>query len=274
MKILVTGANGYLGRGVVKALLDSGSDVIAADRATNGVDPRAARADCDLFAVQNPYNELGRPEALLHLAWKDGFVHNSPAHMSMLPAHMEFVERMAKSGVKMISVMGTMHEVGFFEGCIRETTPCMPTTRYGIAKDALRRFTKLVCEENGTLFQWLRGFYIVGNSPSGASVFSRIAAAEARGDAEFPFTSGKNQYDFLDYPRFCEMTAAAAGQTEIRGIINICSGFPEKLRDRAERFIKENGYRIRLAYGRYPDRKYDSKAVWGDDEKISAITGV
>ena len=31
MKILVTGANGYLGQGIVKAILDKGNEVIAAD---------------------------------------------------------------------------------------------------------------------------------------------------------------------------------------------------------------------------------------------------
>lgn len=35
MKILVTGANGYLGQGVVKALLDNGHSVVAADFKTN-----------------------------------------------------------------------------------------------------------------------------------------------------------------------------------------------------------------------------------------------
>ena len=40
MKILVTGANGYLGQGVVKALLDNGHSVVAADFKTNYVDAR------------------------------------------------------------------------------------------------------------------------------------------------------------------------------------------------------------------------------------------
>ena len=42
MKILVTGANGYLGQGVVKALLDNGHSVVAADFKTNYVDFRLA----------------------------------------------------------------------------------------------------------------------------------------------------------------------------------------------------------------------------------------
>ena len=57
----------------------------------------------------------------------------------------------------------------------------------------------------------------------------------------------------------------------LNGIINICSGKPEKLSDRVERFIKENNYNIKLEYGAFPDRPYDSKAVWGDGKKIQEI---
>ena len=65
--------------------------------------------------------------------------------------------------------------------------------------------------------------------------------------------------------------AAAVEQDEINGIINICSGYPEKLADRVERFIHDNGYSIKLKYGAFPDRPYDSKALWGDASKIEAI---
>ena len=65
--------------------------------------------------------------------------------------------------------------------------------------------------------------------------------------------------------------AAAVGQSQEQGIINICSGRPEKLADRVERFIKENSYDIKLQYGMFPDRPYDSKAIWGDSSKIDKI---
>ena len=91
------------------------------------------------------------------------------------------------------------------------------------------------------------------------------------GKTEFPFTLGQNQYDFIDYPDFCAQVAAVVGQKNEQGIINICSGKPEKLADRVERFIKENGYRIKLQYGAFPDRPYDSKAIWGNDTKIRKI---
>lgn len=50
-------------------------------------------------------------------------------------------------------------------------------------------------------------------------------------------------------------------QSQEQGIINICSGRPKKLADRVERFIKENNYDIKLQYGVFSDRPYDSKAI-------------
>ena len=80
-------------------------------------------------------------------------------------------------------------------------------------------------------------------------------------------------YDFIDYKDFCMQVASVVGQDEVNGIINIGSGRPEKLADRVERFIKENNYHIQLKYGAFPDRPYDSKAVWGDGSKIAKIMG-
>lgn len=271
MKILVTGANGYLGQGIVKAILDNGHSVIAADFKTQYVDERAKKMDCNLFEVDNSFDYFGCPDVLLHLAWRDGFVHNSNAHIEDLSKHFNFIKTMIESGIKKVAVMGSMHEIGFFEGSINENTPCHPMNLYGIAKDALRNIVQMLAKSHSIDFQWLRGYYIVGNSKFGNSIFSKITAAAEEGKTEFPFTMGQNQYDFADYDDFCTQIAAAVGQNEINGIINIGSGKPEKLADRVERFVKENGYSIKLKYGAFPDRPYDSKAVWGDGTKIQTI---
>lgn len=271
MKILVTGANGYLGQGIVRSILNNGHCVVATDFNTQFVDERAERIACNLFEVDNPYSFFGEPDVLLHLAWRDGFVHYSSAHIDDLPKHYAFIKKMVDGGIQQVAVMGSMHEIGFFEGSINESTPCHPTTPYGIAKNALRDLTQMICKQKNIVFQWLRGYYIVGNSKFGSSIFSKITAAVDEGKTEFPFTLGQNQYDFIAYPDFCAQVAAVVGQKNEQGIINICSGKPEKLADRVERFIKENGYRIKLQYGAFPDRPYDSKAIWGNDTKIRKI---
>lgn len=274
MKILVTGANGYLGQGIVKTILDNGNEVVAACHSrTDVIDSRAEIKQCDLYTIDNPYGYFGEPDVLLHLAWRDGFVHYSNSHIDDLPKHYAFIKGFVESGCKHIAVMGSMHEIGFFEGSINENTPCHPTTPYGIGKNALRDLTTMICKQNNCVFQWMRGYYIVGNSKYGSSIFSKITAAVEEGKKEFPFTLGQNQYDFIDYPDFCKQVAAVVGQSKEQGIINICSGRPEKLADRVESFIKENNYDIKLQYGMFPDRPYDSKAIWGDNSKIEKIIG-
>lgn len=271
MKILITGANGYLGQGVVKTILNKGWEVIATDFEINNIDKRANRKACNLFDIVDPYEYFEQPDVLLHLAWKDGFKHYSDSHIADLPKHYSFLKTIVQSDIKRVVGMGSMHEIGFYEGSIDENTPCNPKSFYGIAKNALRETVNILAEQNGKIFQWLRGYYIVGNSKFGSSIFSKITAAAEKGTETFPFTMGLNQFDFIDYDEFCNQIAAAVSQTEINGIINICSGRPEKLADRVERFIKENKYNIKLEYGAFPDRPYDSKAVWGNNKKIETI---
>lgn len=271
MKILVTGANGYLGQGIVKAILETGNQVVATDLTTENIDKRAMRVNADLFQIEDPYVFFKKPDVLLHLAWRDGFIHYSNAHLEDLPKHFEFIKKMVETDLQTVAVMGSMHEIGFYEGSIDENTACRPESFYGIAKNALRDTTKILAKQNNKNFQWLRGYYIVGNSTFGSSIFSKITKAANMGQKTFPFTLGLNQFDFLDYDDFCTQVAAAVSQSKINGIINICSGRPEKLSDRVERFIKENDYDIKLEYGAFPDRPYDSKAVWGNSQKIEQI---
>ena len=272
MKILVTGANGYLGQGIVRHLIDLGHYVVATDFKVDHVDERADCKECDLFSIScNAYEYFNKPDVLLHLAWRDGFLHYSDAHIEDLPKHYAFIKSFAESNIRKIAVIGSMHEIGFYEGCIKEDTACNPTTPYGISKNALRELTNTICKQKMKDFQWLRGYYIVGNSQYGSSIFSKITSAELEGKKEFPFTMGLNQFDFIDYEDFCEQVAQAVSQNLVLGVINICSGRPEKLSDRVERFIHENGYKIKLKYGAFPDRPYDSKAVWGDDTKIQSV---
>ncbi|MFQ6792061.1 MAG: NAD-dependent epimerase/dehydratase family protein [Thomasclavelia sp.] len=271
MKILITGANGYLGQGVVKSILNDNHQVIATDINVDRVDDRAIKKECNIFDINNPFHFFDEPDILLHMAWRDGFVHYSDAHIEDLPKHFNFIKEMIKSGIKKVVVLGSMHEIGFYEGSINENTPCNPITPYGISKNALRELVVMLANQYKVNYQWLRGYYIVSNLIYGSSIFSKIAVAESNQQYEFPFTMGENQYDFIDYEDFCYLVTKTVEQNDINGTINICSGKPEKLAHRVEQFIKENNYKIKLKYGAFPDRPYDSKAIWGDDKKIRNI---
>lgn len=271
-KFLVTGANGYIGRYVVKNLLDMGNTVVASDLSYDGVDERALRTDVQLFSGdEDIYEQFGRPDVCIHLAWRNGFVHNADSHILDLPDHYKFIKNMIDGGLKHIVVMGSMHEIGYWEGPIEENTPANPSSNYGIAKNALRQMTTLIAKTKGVCMQWTRGYYILGDDLKNSSVFTKITKLEQEGQAKFPFNSGKNKYDFITVEGLAEQIAAVASQEEVTGVINCCTGKPVALADKVEEFIEEHHFKIRPEYGAFPDRPYDSPGVWGDPEKIQKI---
>ncbi len=272
MKILVTGANGYIGRYVVSSLLDQGHQVYAADVRYDSVDERAIKTDVNLFSGDiDVYEQYDKPDVCIHMAWRDGFVHNSLNHINDFPKHYEFIRNMIDGGLKHIVVMGSMHEVGYYEGAIDENTPCNPRSLYAVAKNGLRQAVMMLAEEKDVCCQWIRGYYILGDDLKNNSIFSKLVMAVEEGKKEFPFTTGRNKYDFITVEELALQIAITATQEEVQGVINCCSGKPVSLADKVEEFIKENNFDIKLQYGVFPDRPYDSPEVWGDVTKISKI---
>ncbi|MEK8209680.1 NAD(P)-dependent oxidoreductase [Paenibacillus sp. FSL L8-0696] len=274
--VLVTGAGGYIGRFVVKTLLDLGIQVSAVDFNTEFIDDRAKKLEFNIFAeYENIYEELGSPDVCLHMAWRDGFVHNAESHMLHLYSHYKFIRSMVEGGLKHVAVMGTMHEVGYFEGEINESTPTNPHSLYGIAKNSLRQSLSILLQnKDDVVFQWLRAFYIYGDDAKSKSVFSKIIQAEKEGKEIFPFTTGKNKYDFITVDELAKQISLSVMQTKVTGIINCCSGNPISLKEKVEDFLETNNFSIKLDYGAFPERPYDSPGIWGNSDKIKEIKGL
>lgn len=272
-RVVVTGAAGYLGPHVVRALLDRGHDVVAAVRPGRGesLDPRAVVVEADILAPDFDPTVWGDlPDAVVHLAWKDGFRHNSAAHMSQLSAHFDLLTGLAERGVPRIVALGTMHEVGYWEGAIEAGTPTAPLSQYGIAKDALRRALPLAVPETTSL-AWARAYYIYGDDRRSESIFRKLLDAADAGRTEFPFTTGKNLYDFIRVEELGRQIAALTDAVDVTGTVNCSSGEPMSLAQKVEEFIAENDLGVSLQYGAFPDRAYDSPGVWGDATVIRSV---
>lgn len=268
--VVITGAGGYIGRHAVTAFCNSDWIVKVIERKHGEWPDGVEQISVDIFNENiDVYERLGRPDLCVHLAWQDGFSHNAQSHIQNLPLHFGFAQKLIDSGIPKLAIMGTMHEVGYWEGAVDENTPCNPLSLYGVAKNALRQSVSLYAKDKETKVYWLRGFYLTGQDDMNHSVFSKLLEKERQGETYFPFTTGKSKYDFMDVQDFCASMVKVLSQDKVTGIINICSGHPVSLREKVESFLAENHMRIQLKYGAYPDRAYDSPAIWGDRAKLA-----
>ena len=271
-RVLVTGANGYIGTCVIRELQNKGYEAVACDVRFDNLPDSVERLEVNIFDPDAKVYELaGQPECVIHLAWRNGFQHNADTHLGDLPAHIRFLQNLVDAGLKKLSVMGSMHEVGYWEGAITADSPTNPLSYYGIAKNALRQALEVMVKGKDVSLHWLRGYYIYGNDAKSNSVLGKILDADKQGKELFPFTSGKNLYDYIPVEELARQIVAASMQDKYNGIINCCSGVPISLSEMAEKFIRDNGLKIRLQYGAFPDRPYDSPGVWGDATLIQTI---
>lgn len=273
MRVLVTGANGYIGRKVVSKLCDFNFDVIACDLNSTNIDKRAKFIQLDIlnFFEKDLFKYFQEPDICLHLAWRDGFKHFSLNHLLDFSSHIKFLENLVSNGLSRLAIMGTMHEVGYFIGAIDENTVCKPSNYYGIAKNMLRESTRILCEQNKVERKRLRAFYIYSDEELGNSVLSKIKEADNLGEKEFSMTSGMNKFDFIELDELAQFICLVISQNSINGIINVCSGKPITLKSKVLDFVNQNNLHIKLNWGVYPERESESPCIYGSRTKLDKI---
>ena len=248
MRVLLTGATGYLGRPVLKALLAAGHEVTVLGRQAPPESPGLRWVPADLLSPLDLKALLGPLQAthLLHLAWyvEHGLYWTSPLNFRWVDASLRLLEAFCDTGGQRVVVAGTCAEYDWSHGyCIEELTPCRPATVYGAAKHACHLMAQALCSARSVSLAWGRLFMSYG--PGEAPQRLVPALREVFQGRRAPFGIHASAYRDL-----LHVDDVAAGfsrllLSDLEGAVNLCSGQPLRLQQLAEM--------LALRYGADPE---------------------
>lgn len=281
MKIVVSGATGFIGNHVIECLLGKNHTVIATGRDVQKAEKINWFSSVQFlpFDINSDYDKsdlfayFGKPDKLIHLAW-DGLPNfNSLIHIeNNLLNHYRFLKNYLDSGGKHLLVTGTCFEYGLQDGCLAEDVLPDPITAYGIAKDSLRKFLQLLHKnQDSFVFQWVRLFYMYGEGQHPKSIIPQLDVAIKNGDAYFNMSGGEQTRDYLPVDQVAEYICKIALQNRVTGIINCCSGNPISVKQLVENYIISKGASIRMNLGYYPYPSYEPMHFWGNNTKLKSV---
>jgi nucleoside-diphosphate-sugar epimerase len=234
MKVLLTGANGFLGRYVAECLAGHGIATVAIGRHRPDGQGIGSFIEADLLAGPDLDRLADEASAshLIHLAWyvEHGKFWASPLNLRWVDATSRLVEAFVSSGGKHVTIAGTCAEYDWSHGCcVEDQTPLTPSNLYGVAKDATRRLSTAICGMHGVPLAWGRIFLPFGTGePPGRLVPSLMSSLQGQRP---PFSvNGDAERDFLHASELAEAFVQLARQ-EATGEFNICSGRPRRIAD-------------------------------------------
>lgn len=280
MKVLVTGATGFVGRHLVVALLARGCAVRAVARnaetaaslpwinAVEFIKADIHGADLDIGALTDGI------DALAHLAWPGLPNYQALFHFEHnLMADYRFIKGAVEAGVPQVLVTGTCFEYGMQSGPLDEQTAPQPGNPYGLAKNTLRLFLENLQRVQPFTLQWARLFYLHGAGQNPNSLLAALDRAIDAGDERFNMSGGEQLRDYLAIETAAGYLAAIMQQRDFDGVINCASGQPISVRALVEQRVRERGASIDLNLGHYPYATHEPMAFWGVADRMQQLLG-
>src|SRR5688572_21702896 len=171
IRVLVTGASGFVGRRSLDPLLARGAEVHTAQRHEPPTIPGVVSHAVDLHdraAVESLMRRV-RPTHLLHFAWiaTPGVYLTSLDNPVWLRSSLQLVEAFLANGGSRVVVAGTVAEYDWSAGvCSERTTPCRPATLYAACKHAQYEVLERWSVQEGFSFAEGRLFWTYGPEES------------------------------------------------------------------------------------------------------------
>lgn len=234
-KVIVTGANGFIGSSLIKKLIENGVEVVAVD--ISFVLPHLpashliTKIETAVDASLSDKLPSGEYDAFYHLAWRgvNGADKANPTiQLSNIQMALECADICKKHGIKKLLCAGTVAENAIFS--LPHLSQTAGGMLYGVAKYACNLFVESYCKNIGLPFVWMQfsNIYGVGNKTGNLVSYT---LGELLAGNEATFGPAQQPYDFIYITDLIEAVYRLGGKETPKSFYYIGSGTPRKLAD-------------------------------------------
>lgn len=285
MKVLVTGADGFVGRWLVEHLRREGDDVLEACGQHAPTSEHARRIDLREPADAERVVDWARPEAIYHLAavafGPDAQRGPADALDITVAGTLNLLRAAARLDVAptiFIPSSGEVYGRPTTERVLSEDDPIAPVSAYGSTK-AAQELVAMAYHQAGTLpVVVARAFNHIGPGQRDAFVVASFAsqlAAIAAGGREPVLRVGNlaTERDFTDVRDVVAAYRLLVAGGHVGSVFNVATGTAVSIGTILARLVEISGLTVRTEVDEDRVRQVDPPRIVGDAGRIRAMTG-
>jgi len=279
MRLLVTGAAGFVGSHVVRAALGRGHEVVAAVRSRARA---AALEDCtgvrlveadlaDARAMRQMALDVS-PDLALHLAWSIGPDYcDSPDNLPCVEGSLALLHGLVDAGCARVVFVGSHLELAPSDRDMDENDSVAPRDLYAVCKDAVHRIARAYVAGTQTSFVWARLFNLYGPVQADWALVPHVVRHLLDG-RQCPMTHGEQRRGFL-HARDAADALLDVGQASVRGVVHVGSDDVVSVRELAQRIGERLGRAELLAFGALPPSPSDAPRIVSSTVRLRSEVG-
>ena len=270
-KVLVTGANGFVGQHILKALGQLDIRVCAVVRSGSSQYLRERGFSGEIIESPDIFRESGEwwmhafygVHVVIHSAWylnPDDYL-NSESNFDSLAGTIEMAKSAKAAKIKKFVGIGTCLEYDLTDKYLTISTPLAPTTIYGSAKASAYFLLKSLFAKSEVEFSWCRLFSLFGDGDKESRLAEYIIRCLSE-SKRVELTSGTQIRDYLDVDIASQKIIKVA-LGDKTGPINICSGEGISIRKFAEQIALKYDKLDLLCFGAKEERPDEVDCIVG-----------
>jgi len=284
MRVLVTGATGFIGSHLAERLVAEGAEV------TLLIKPGASKANVtsildkvhihevdlrDGQRVQELMREC-RPRKVYHLAAvgvTDPGVDPRLAVQVNVIGTLNLLEALRETGCDCFVNTGTCYEYGHNTPPMREDQMVDPINAYAASKSAAWLFCNMYHRTHGYPIVTVRPFTVYGPRQSERALIPQVILHALRGE-DFPMTGGEQGRDWIYVDDVVEgILRASLAEAAIGQVINLCTGEEHTVREVVEKVLELMGNPIQPLIGALSYRRGEIWHLVGDNARARELLG-